>query len=126
MGATGKNIEVDVLRQFGSRQAVLVAWATRLRERGVPVAADIDRNLDDARVKLSSGCFPSCEIGCILNKAEAALISTDSSSPNEEVDHWMGLVCASMTENIDTEKLLNVVTVKVQDSACMPGRCQCT
>ena len=38
--------------------------------------------LDQTRVKLSSGCFSSCDIGCTLTEVEASLTSVDASCPS--------------------------------------------
>ena len=107
------------------RWAVLIAWATRLRNRNIPVPQAIWNAIDEAQAKLSVGCFSPCEVGCLLNTVEGSLLSIEGSTPQAEVDYWTDLVGKAMSENIDTVELLKVPGVKVHYSSCFDGSCHC-
>ena len=118
-------VEIGILRQMGLRWAVLAAWRSDLHDRGVRVSEDPLKMLETARVKISSGCFSSCEVGCDLAHIERLLVSADASSSSAAVDFWLDLLAHSMAENLDTEKLLNVQAVKFHYSDCKLRPCQC-
>jgi hypothetical protein len=70
--AQDKAIEQDVelLKKYGLRWSVLAAWRDALELRRVAVAPETDRTLEKARIKLASGCFNVCEVGCDLQTVE--------------------------------------------------------
>jgi len=118
-------VEFAQLERLGLRWAVLAAWANQMLSRKVTVPPPVAKQLDEARLKLSSGCFSSCDVTCSLSGVEAALVMADGSTADPQVDYWLGLVGASMAEDIDTAALLGVAAVKIHYSSCFDKKCNC-
>jgi hypothetical protein len=68
-------VEISVLKRFGLRISILEAWEGILRAKGVAIPSDVPKTLASARVKVSSGCFTACDVGCELRRVEGNLIS---------------------------------------------------
>lgn len=117
-------VEVSVLEQYGLRWAVLAAWCDELEHRGL--AVDLRRPIDSTRMKLASGIFSACEIGCDLGKIEAALTAADASSTPDSTSYWLDLLARAMVENVETEALLGNPAVKFRYLNCgfLPCRCE--
>ncbi len=115
--------EVEILEKFGLRWAVLAAWCDELAHRGL--AVDLRKQLEDARIKLSSGVFSACEIGCDLGRIEATLTSADASSTPDSTSYWLDLLGRAMVEIVDTEELFHNPGVKFRYLNCgfLPCRC---
>jgi hypothetical protein len=109
-------IELSVLKKYGLRYAILAAWAHALRDQGVAVPANLAKLFEKVRVKISSGCFSVCDVGCDLGRIEATLFSTATSAGQETADSWVDMLgeCMSEYANIDEiEKRINVQAVKM-------------
>ena len=117
--------EESVLRQFGLRWAVLAGWRDALRLRNVKLDSKIDQDLEDARIRLVSGCFSVCEVGCGLSNIEAALTTADSSTDHNWVDFWIDLLGHAMSEHAETERILKVPAIKFRYGNCGIGGCRC-
>lgn len=117
--------EVVVLQQYGLRWAVLAAWRDALKLRHVPVARAADGTLEGARIKIASGCFSVCEVGCDLASVEAALTSADGSTDHNWVDFWLDLLAQAMANSADTERLMKVPAVKFHYNNCGSKACRC-
>jgi hypothetical protein len=123
--ATVRRNEDGVLRRFGARWAVLVAWQTDLSRRSSASTRELARELAAARNKISSGCFSACEVGCDLERVEAALTSMDASLGDEQVDKWLALLGRAMDESGDVEELLQLPAIKIHASGCRAQGCNC-
>lgn len=66
-------VELAVLQKYGLRWAVLAAWDDELRRSGRAAIAEVAKKVEAARVKIASGCFSSCEVGCDLPGIERLL-----------------------------------------------------
>jgi hypothetical protein len=117
--------ELNVLKQYGLRWAVLAAWRDALHLRHVDLSKEADRLLENARVKISSGCFSVCEVGCDLSQLEALLTSSDASSHHNWVDFWVDMLGHSMTSDAETERILKVPAVKARYNNCGFTFCRC-
>jgi hypothetical protein len=73
-------------------------------------------------VKIASGCFGSCHIGCLLADIEAELVSADASTEDSRVDAWIELLGKAMN---DPEVALGLTAVKFRYSDCVAGGCAC-
>jgi hypothetical protein len=118
--------EVDVLRRYGLRWAVLAAWRDALALRRVNLPPEIDHEIEKARLMLASGCFSTCAVGCHLGAAEGALTSADSSTHHNWVDFWLDLLAQSMSGGPETERILKVPAVKAQYLSCGIAGCSCS
>jgi len=117
--------DAAVLEKYALRWAVLAAWRTDLIQRAVVLPQDVLSGLETSRIKISSGCFSSCEVGCDLRRIEATLTAVDASSPNEQTDKWLGLLGRAMADKIDPGDLLSVPAVRIRFSDCRVGGCAC-
>jgi len=115
--------EEAVVRQYALRWAVLAAWRDALAGRRVLGLAALDLGLKRVRIKIASGCFSACEIGCDLSPVEAALTSADASSEANTVDFWLDLLGHAM--RAEAERLLKVPAVKFRFADCGVPGCRC-
>lgn len=115
----------SVLRQFGLRWCVLAAWRDALRLRHVDLLPNIDSLLEGARLKIASGCFSVCAVGCDLTQIEGALTSADSSTDHNWVDFWLDLLGHAMSEAVEVERLLKVPAVRFHYQNCGIEGCAC-
>ncbi len=114
--------EFAVLRKYALRWAILAAWDDELQRRGVPTSTRCESRLEESRVKIASGCFGSCHIGCLLGDVEAELVSADASTADGKVDAWIDLLGKAMN---DPEAALGITAVKFRYSDCIAGSCGC-
>jgi hypothetical protein len=117
--------EVEVLREYGLRWAVLASWRDALRLRHLEVPRELDHRLELARLKLASGCFSVCDVGCDLNTVEGTLTSVDASSQHNWVDFWVGLLGRSMCDDPAIEFILNIPAVRSHYQNCGIKGCSC-
>ena len=118
-------LEEAVLKQFGLRWAVLAGWRDALQLRRVALRSDADRLLENARIKIASGCFSVCEVGCDLSELEAILTSTDASSGHNWVDFWVDMLGHSMADDAETERILKIPAIRVRYNNCGLSICRC-
>jgi hypothetical protein len=125
--AAGSRTSVDraVLEGYGLRWAVLAAWADQLRGRGLGLAPEVRQRQEEARIKISSGCFPNCEVGCILGQIEADLMTAEGSNADTKADFWTELLAMAMSKRSEAERLLRIPAVKVHFSDCGVASCSC-
>jgi hypothetical protein len=121
----GEALEEAVLKQFGLRWAVLAGWRDALQLRHVVLPHNADRLLENARIKIASGCFSACEVGCDLSELEAMLTSTDASSGHNWVDFWVDMLGHSMANDAETERILKIPAVRSRYNNCGLSVCRC-
>lgn len=124
-GNTPDSSEIDALSRYGMRWAVLMSLKLDLCDKGVEIPSTIITELHMSRVMLESGCFPSCEIGCSLDKIEAVLISKAASFREECVDGWLALLEKAMTRKLVQEELNKLPFLKPIISECTFLKCGC-
>jgi hypothetical protein len=117
--------EVQVLREYGLRWAVLASWRDALRLRQLPVPSEVDHHLERARLKLASGCFTTCDVGCDMTAVEAMLTSVDAYSQHNWVDFWLGLLGQSMHDDPMVEFILKIPAVRSHYQNCGIRGCGC-
>jgi hypothetical protein len=121
--------ETAILEKYGLRWAVLAAWCDDLEGRGLKVPREVWNSLAEARVKISSGCFSSCDVGCDLGTVEGQLVSLAASSgadgAADSVTLWLELLAHAMVATTSTERLLNIPAVKFRYAECGFGPCGC-
>ena len=132
MNAAGQNANTEklvqdevVLKRYGLRWAVLAGWRDALDLRRVKLAADVDQLLENARVKIATGCFSVCEVGCDLSQLEGMLTSADASTDHNWLDFWIDLLADSMKDDAETERLLKIPAVRVRYKNCGLSICRC-
>lgn len=122
---THRRTEAEVLESFGLRWAVLSAWNDDLRSRGVAFDGELAGMLVGARVKIASGCFSSCEIGCDLARIEAALVSRSATFDPAGVDEWIETLSQVMTAPEGVKSRRWFKPVFVSDLGCGYRPCAC-
>ena len=118
-------LEEALLKQFGLRWAVLAGWRDAMQLRRVALPNDADRLLENARIKIATGCFSVCEVGCDLSELEAMLTSTDASSGHNWVDFWVDMLGHSMADDPETERILKIPAVRARYKNCGLSICSC-
>jgi hypothetical protein len=119
------SVDRAVLEGYGLRWAVLAAWADQLRGRGMGFAPEVRQRQEEARIKISSGCFANCEVGCILSQIEAELMTAEGSAVDTRADFWTELLAMAMSNRAEAEQLLRIPAVKVHFSDCGVASCRC-
>lgn len=114
-----------VLKQYGLRWAVLAGWCDALKLRNVGLPADLDQLLEKARVKIATGCFSVCDVGCGLSQLEGMLTSADASTDHNWVDFWLDLLANSMKDKAETERILKIPAIKARYNNCGLSVCRC-
>jgi hypothetical protein len=114
-----------VLKQYGLRWAVLAAWRDALQLRQVPLPVEADRLLENARIKIASGCFSVCEVGCDLTQLEAALTSLDASTRHDGVDFWVDMLGHSMSSEAEAQRILKIPAILSRHQNCGLAACRC-
>lgn len=114
-----------VLRQYALRWSVLAAWGDALQLRHVVLPDEADRLMERARIKIVSGCFSVCDVGCDLSQLEGLLTSTDASSHHNWVDFWVDMVGHSMSSEAETLRILKVPAIRARYNNCGLAVCRC-
>ena len=114
-----------VLKQYGLRWAVLAGWRDALNLRNVRLPPDFDQLLEKARVKIATGCFSVCDVGCVLSQLEGILTSADTSTDHNWVDFWIDLLANSMKDRAETERILKIPAIKARYNNCGLSICRC-
>jgi hypothetical protein len=96
-----ESVETSVLEHYGMRWAVLAAWFRDLTQRGIGLDPAISHLLEVVRVKITTGVFSSCEVGCDLGRIEGDLVSRTTSSVPETVSGWFDAWERAMTSPED-------------------------
>ena len=117
--------EEAVLKQFGLRWAVLAGWRDALQLRHVVLPPESDRLLENARIKIASGCFSVCEVGCDLSQLEGLLMVADASSGHNWVDFWIDMLAHAMADDAETARVLKIPAIKARYNNCGLTVCRC-
>jgi len=81
--------------------------------------------LESARIKIASGCFSVCDVGCDLSNNEAALTTVDGSTDHNWVDSWVDLLAHAMSSREETGRVLKVPSIKFRYNNCGSKVCRC-
>jgi len=115
--------EIKVLEKFALRWAVLAAWEDELARRRTTIPLNTAKKLEEARIKIASGCFGSCHIGCLLSEIEAELVSVDGSETDSKASGWIDLLGKAMN---DPDVALGIPAVQFRYSSCgLDSSCEC-
>jgi hypothetical protein len=120
-----RKVSFEWLKKFGTKWAVLTALGLDLAKRGIRVPPDLNEQLKLARMKIMSGCFSPCEVGCTLSKVEGQLISVGSSLGEDYLRPWFDLLGQAMEGRIDPQRIANIPALEPVASDCQFLACQC-
>lgn len=128
MGAVDQDdrkVSFEWLKKFGTKWAVLAALDVDLGRRGVRVPHEVDEQLKLGRMKIMSGCFSPCEVGCLLGKVEGQLISVGSALGADYLRPWFDLLGQAMEGRIDPRRLSDIPALKPVATDCQFLACHC-
>ncbi len=115
----------ELLKKYGTRWAVLTAWELDLAKRGVSVPGVVNDQLKLSRMKIMSGCFSPCEVGCTLGQAEGQLVSAGAALGEAYVRQWFDLLGQSMQGLIDPRRIADIPALEPVATDCKFLECQC-
>ena len=117
--------ESQILAKYGIRWSILAAWRRELASRGVHFDAGIADRLDSSRVKLATGCFSSCEVGCELAAVERVLVSHSTTVCDGETDFWMELLGRAMAGDENLLDCVSIPAIRTHLIECGVLPCRC-
>ncbi len=124
--ADKKKVSYDLLKKYGAKWAVLAALELDLRKKGVTVPTETSKAIEMSQVKISSGCFSTCEAHCDLAKIEGALIGLGAGYGEEYMDQWIDLLGQAMAGELIHDKILRIPLLKPIESKCGFLECGCS
>lgn len=120
-----RKVSFELLKKFGTKWAVLTALGLDLARRGVRVPSDLTDELKLARMKIMSGCFSPCEVGCSLGKIEGQLVAVGSSLGPDYLRPWFDLLAQAMEGRIDPGRIAEIPALQPVANDCKFLPCQC-
>jgi hypothetical protein len=120
-----RKVSFEWLKKFGTKWAVLAALVIDLGKRGVRVPSEVNEQLKLARMKIMSGCFSPCEVGCALGKLEGQLISVGAALGEDYLRPWFDLLGQAMEGRIDPAHIDHIPVLQPVATDCMYLACRC-
>ena len=106
-GADAKGeLEYDVLMKFGGKWAVLMSMSVAMARKGIALPPDLNDKLASSRMKIRSGCFSCCEIGCALAEVESRLSSQFHMLDEQEFMKWSELLGDAMQGKLNSARII--------------------
>ncbi|RPH36390.1 MAG: hypothetical protein EHM91_16095 [Planctomycetota bacterium] len=125
MGQEERRVSFEQLKKFGMKWAVLAAMRLDVGSQGISVPADMDARLKLARMKILSGCFSPCEVGCDLSKIEAQLVSVGADLGEHYLRPWFELLGQAMQGILDPARIDDIPALKPVATDCRYLACHC-
>jgi hypothetical protein len=123
--AAGKQKELEALRRFGMRWAVLLSLSYDLAERRVRLPPFISEKFRASRVILESGCFSTCDVCCWLDGIEQELVLKAASIGKEYMDGWLSLLAKAAKGQLTREEVMGLPFIRPVVTDCEFLRCAC-
>jgi hypothetical protein len=120
-----RSVSFEMLKRFGMKWAVLAALVTDLGKRGVHLPPDTNEQLKLTRMKIMSGCFSPCDVGCAFGKLEGQLISLGSALGEDYLRPWFGLLGQAMEGRIDPGRISDIPALEPIVNECKWLACRC-
>ena len=120
-----RKVSFEWLKKFGMKRAVLAALVIDLFKRGVRVPSALNEELKVARMKIMSGCFSPCEVGCALGKLEGQLVAIGSSLGEDYLRPWFDLLAQAMEGRIDPGRVSDIPALEPIANDCKWLACRC-
>ena len=120
-----RKVSFEWLKKFGMKWAVLAALVVDLGKRGVRVPDDVNEQLKLARMKIMSGCFSPCEVGCLLAKLEGQLVAIGASLGEIYLRPWFDLLGQAMEGRIDPHRVSEIPVLEPVVNDCKWLACRC-
>jgi hypothetical protein len=120
-----RSVSFEMLKRFGMKWAVLAALVTDLGKRGVRLPPDTNEQLKLTRMKIMSGCFSPCDVGCAFGKLEGQLISLGSALGEDYLRPWFALLGQAMEGRIDPSRISDIPALEPVANDCKLLACRC-
>ena len=120
-----RKVSFEWLKKFGMKWAVLAALVIDIGKRGIRVPPDTNEQLKLARMKIMSGCFSPCEVGCSLGKLEGQLIAVGSALGDDYLRPWSDLLGQAMEGRIDPQRVSEIPALEPIANDCNWLACRC-
>jgi len=120
-----RRVSSEWLKKFGAKWAVLAAMVVDCGNREARIPPDVHDQLRLARMKIASGCFSPCEVGCTLEKVEGQLISIGSSLGEDYLRPWFDLLGQAMEGRIDPRRISEIPALASVANHCKLLACPC-
>jgi hypothetical protein len=121
-----QEINYNVLKKFGTKWAVLAAMKLDLEKNAVSIPDYLSKELEEAHIKISSGCFSTCEVGCLLGKIEGAFFGFGATVGDAFIDHWSVLLEKAFTGEINYKDISSIPSLVPVYSKCQFLECACS
>jgi hypothetical protein len=120
-----RGFELEILRRFGAKWAVLTAMTADMANKGINVPTGVIEGLKIARVKIGSGCFSPCEVNCELGKAEGQIFSQCNLLDEKDFQQWCDLLAEAMQGKLDYERIRGIAALEPVKNDCQFLGCAC-
>ena len=118
--------EFEMLKRYGAKWAVLAAMTADMAKKRIEVPHSVFDALKNARGKIASGCFSTCEVNCDLALAEGPLFSQCHLLEAEEFQAWSDLLAEAMQGKLDYERILGIPALAPVKNDCLFLNCSCS
>ena len=125
MAQGDRTVSFELLKRFGMKWAVLAALVTDLGKRGVRLPPDTNEQLKLTRMKIMSGCFSPCDVGCEFGKLEGQLIALGSALGENYLRPWFDLLGQAMEGRIDPSRISDIPALVPIANDCKWLACRC-
>jgi hypothetical protein len=128
MGEPGdkKSYELEMLRRYGAKWAVLAAMTTDMTRKGIAVPREVFEALQTARSRIESGCFSTCEASCDLSLVEGPLFSQGYLLDQQDFQRWSDLLAEAMQGKLDYQRIMGIPAFDPIKNDCGFLRCGCS
>ena len=116
---------IILLKKYGTKWAVLVAMEVDLYKKGEKISKEILSEIESAKVKISSGCFSTCEVHCVLNQIEGSLVSIGSKYGDDYMNTWFDLFEKTMSSKLSYDHIKDIPVLNPVQSECGFLKCTC-
>ena len=118
--------EFEMLKRYGAKWAVLAAMTADMAQKGIDVPRSVFDALKNARGKIASGCFSTCEVNCDLASVEGPLFSLGHLIDAQEFQAWSDLLAEAMQGKLDYERILGIPALAPVKNDCLFLNCSCS
>jgi hypothetical protein len=118
--------EFEMLKRYGAKWAVLAAMTAKMSQKGIEVPHSVFESLKNAKGKINSGCFSTCEVNCDLALAEGPLFSQGYLLEPDDFQAWSDLLAEAMQGKLDYERILGIPALEPVRNECNFLQCSCS
>ena len=116
--------ERTTYERYGLRWSVLAAWHADLRKGVGHVDPGLAAMIVASRMKIATGSYSTCEIGCDLARIEAALVVATASAAPERIDAWIERLGEAMADPERARSRGGLVPIRAESLGCQRP-CDC-